>query len=109
MSKASPEVLRNLSQWQAEQIDQTVERVRLALAAGHVERAIRVIDQWQLTSQESPPLEATGMDPTSCSRLRRRGITSVSELRTSAKTLSEASEISPTLRKRIVSVLQSVP
>jgi DNA-binding GntR family transcriptional regulator len=105
MSKASPEVLRNLSKFDAERIDQTVERLRLALADRHYERAHRVIDDFERTVAESRPCEAV-LDATSCERLRRRGIVSVDDLRQAADQLDQWVEITPTLRKRVRVVLE---
>ena len=107
MSKASPEVLRNLSKFDAERIDQTVERLRLALADRHYERAHRVIDDFQRAAAESRPCEAV-LDATSCERLRRRQIVTLDQLQSAAGQLDQWSEMTPLLKTRVRSVLQTV-
>jgi hypothetical protein len=101
-----PIVLAQLEQWKAEVIDQTVERVRLALAAGHPDRAYRVLGDYERMQAESPPVESLGLDPTSCERLRRRGIVTIDDLRQAAGQLEQWKEITPTLRKRVRVVLE---
>jgi hypothetical protein len=103
-----PIVLAQLETWKAEVIDRCVERVRLALAAGHPDRAYRVLADFERSQLESPPLESTGLDPTSCERLRRRGIVSVDDLRQAAGQLDSWSEITPTLRRRIKVILEKL-
>jgi hypothetical protein len=103
---ATPIVLTALSAWKAEVIGRTCERIRIALAADHVDRAYRVLADFERTQQESPPLESTGLDATSCERLRRRGIVTIDDLRQAAGQLDGWSEISVVLRQRVRVILQ---
>ena len=101
-----PIVLAQLETWKAEVIDQTVERVRLALAAGHPDRAYRVLADFERTQLESPPVESLGLDPTSCERLRRRGVVTLADLQAAAGQLDSWSEITVALRRRVRAVLE---
>ena len=101
-----PIVLAQLESWKAEVIDQTVERVRLALASDHTDRAYRVLADFERMQTESPPVESLGLDPTSCERLRRRGVVTLADLQAAADQLDQWVEITPTLRKRVKVVLE---
>jgi len=96
-----PIVLSRLTQWRAELIDQTCERVRLALAADHVDRAFRVLADYERMQAESPPCESLGLDSASCDRLRRRGVVTLDDLRAAADQLDQWPELSERLRKRV--------
>jgi hypothetical protein len=74
-----PIVLAALASWKAEQIDQICERVRLALAAGHPDRVIRIVADWERSQLESPPTETIVSDH-DAAVLRRHGVWTIADL-----------------------------
>ena len=101
-----PIVLALLETWKRERIAEVCRRIELALASDHTDRAYRVLADFERMQAESPPVESLGLDPTSCERLRRRGIVSVDDLRQAADQLDSWSEITVALRKRVKVVLE---
>ena len=103
-----PIVLAQLETWKRERIAEVCRRIELALASDHTDRAYRVLADYERTQQESPPVESLGLDPTSCERLRRRGIVTIDDLRQAADQLDQWKEITPTLRQRIKVILEKL-
>ena len=103
-----PIVLAQLESWKRERIAEVCRRIELALASDHTDRAYRVLADYERTQQESPPVESLGLDPTSCERLRRRGIVTIDDLRQAADQLDQWKEITPTLRQRIKVILEKL-
>lgn len=75
-----PDCLSALNNFEADRIDRIVERLRLALAAGEIGRARRVLDHYENEIGEETPLEASGLSDRACSCLYRGGILSVEQL-----------------------------
>jgi hypothetical protein len=77
---STPICLSQLAQWKAQQIDAIVERVRLALAAGHPDRVIRIVADWERSQLESPPTE-TVLSDHDAAVLRRHGVQTIADLK----------------------------
>jgi hypothetical protein len=102
-----PLVLQMLETWQAERIGQVCERIRLALASGHVDRCFRILVDFEKAAAESPPVESI-LDDRTASVLRRRKVWTVDELKAARKDLNAWTEISDRLRKRIRRALEQL-
>ena len=101
-----PIVLAQLETWKRERIAEVCRRIELALASDHTDRAYRVLADFERTQLESPPVESLGLDPTSCERLRRRGVVTLADLQAAADQLDGWSEITVALRRRVRVVLE---
>ena len=88
MNKApsTPIVLTQLAAWRAEQIDRIVERVRLALAAGDCGRVTRIVNDYERSQLESPPVETILGDHTAAV-LRRHQVWTIADLQSAAPQL----------------------
>ncbi len=102
-----PLVLQMLETWQAERIGQVCERIRLALASGHVDRCFRILVDFEKAAAESPPVESI-LDDRSAAVLRNRKVLTVEDLKAARGQLASWTEISDHLRKRIRLALEQL-
>jgi hypothetical protein len=102
---STPIVLTQLAAWKAEQIDMIVERVRLALAAGHPDRVIRIVADWERSQLESPPTETIVSDH-DAAVLRRHGVWTIADLQAAAGQLLRPGELPEGTAKRVQRALE---
>jgi hypothetical protein len=102
---AAPIVLTELTAFEAERLSQFVERVRLALGAGNVDRARAVLAEWERERDVSPPVEAL-LGERSAAVLRRHGIVTIADLRSAGPQLVRDRELSEGLTCKVQRALE---
>lgn len=102
---STPICLSQLAAWRAEQIDAIVERVRLALASGHPDRAYRVLADFERSQLESPPCETLVGDHCAAV-LRRYQVWTLADLQAAAPQLLRPGELPEGTRKKVQRALE---